>query len=221
MTTSNLHKAALVLASLPEKQAVELLGRLEPAEAEAVTAETAKLQEVAEAEQEEAVREFVGAGAACLSVCASAPVRPFLFLYDLPSEILLDLLVNEHPRTIAMVLSYLSPQHAAEVLAELPPETQLSVIRRMASSLEPQREAVRDVERALKRRLYEAEGSWSGSRGIARVVGMLNVLDPAAERRLLAELSESDPKLVHEIRRAMFGPDVAAYDDGGVTDAAC
>ena len=221
MTTSHLHKAAVVLASLPKQQADELLGRLDPAEAEAVAAETAKLHEIADAEQEAAVREFVGTGAAGLNAYSSAPIRPFLFLYDLPGEILIDLLVNEHPRTIAMVLSFLPPRQAATVLAELPPDAQLSVVRRIASAVEPQREAVRDVERAMKRRLYESEGLASGNRGIARVVGMLNVLEPATERRLLAELSEADPKLVHEIRRAMFGVDVAAYDDGGVTGAAC
>jgi len=221
MTTSHLHKAAVVLASLPKEQAAELLSRLDPIEAEAVAAETAKLHEIADAEQEEAVREFVGTGAACLNAYSPAPIRPFLFLYDLPREILLDLLANEHPRTIAMVLSFLPAHQSAAVLAELPPEAQLSIVRRMASAIEPQREAVRDVERAMKRRLYDSESLASGNRGIARVVGMLNVLDPAAERRLLAELSESDPKLVHEIRRVMFGSDVAAYDDGGVAGAAC
>ena len=85
---------------------------------------------------------------------------------------------------------------------------------------EPSPEVVRDVENGLKRRLSAAIGRPTGNRGVASVVRMLNVMEPAAERRLLGKLAEADPQLVREIRRAMFGVDVAACEEWDVAEAA-
>ena len=56
---------------------------------------------------------------------------------------------------------------------------------------------------------------------MTNVVKMLNVMVPAAERRLLGDLAQADPDLHREIRRAMFGADVAACGEWNVTGAAC
>ena len=126
-------------------------------------------------------------------------------------------MAGEHPQAIALVLSYLPPQQAAALLAELTPEEQFSVVCRIATMGEASPEVVRDVENGLKRRSRRAVGRPTGNRGVAHVVRILNVMEPAAERRLLGKLAEADPQLVREIRRAMFGVDVAAceeWDDG-------
>ena len=74
----------------------------------------------------------------------------------------------------------------------------------------PSPEAVRDVEKGLRSRLFAADtGIVADNRGVASVVRMLNVMEPAAERRLLSDLAEADPGLVRRIRRVMFGADVA------------
>ena len=52
----------------------------------------------------------------------------------------------------------------------------------------------------------------TGNRGVTGVVRMLNVMEPAVERRLLAS-GRTDPQLAREIRRAMFGADVAACEE--------
>jgi flagellar motor switch protein FliG len=222
MTTARdgLRKAAVLLASLPTEQRAQLLGRLELRQAAAVTAEIDKLREVTGAEQEIVAREFAQANAARHARRQTAGAAPFRFLHDLDSDALLDLIADEHPQTIAMVLSHLPPRQAAAVLAGLTPEGQLSVVCRIATTDEVAPEVVRDVEQGLKRRLSGAIDPPTGNRGVAGVIKMLNVMEPATERRLLGDLAEAAPELVREIRRAMFGDDAAASEEWSMAEAA-
>jgi flagellar motor switch protein FliG len=221
MTSSSLRKAAVLLSSLPNEQAAELVGRLAPEQAAAVTAEMSGLRDVGGDEQEAVLREFAGASAALLGERQPAKSAPFQFLQHLDCDALLDLIAEEHPQTIALVLSYLPPPQAAAALSALTPEEQLSIVCRIAAMSEASPEVVRDVEEGLKCRLSSAIGRPAAHRGLGRVVKMLNVMEPATERRLLGDLAEADPDLVREIRRAMFGVDVAACDEWGVAEAAC
>ncbi len=217
----SLRKAAVLLLSLPKGQVAELLNRLEPRQAAAVTAEMTGLREVGGVEQEAVAREFAGASVACLAERQPRRATPFQFLHDLQSDAVLDLIADEHPQTIALVLSYLPSRQAAAVLAELTPERQLSVVSRIATIGQTSQEVVGDVERGLKRRLSGATARPAGNRGVASVVRILNLMAPAVERRLLGKLAETDQQLVWEIRRAMFGADVAACDSWDVAEVAC
>jgi flagellar motor switch protein FliG len=116
----------------------------------------------------------------------------------------------------------LLPPQAAEVLAALAPEEQLAVICRIATIGEPSPDAIRDVEMGLKQRLSGTGGHQpAGHRGVASAIKILNSMAPAVERNLLGKLAEVEPQLVREIRRAMFGADVAVCDQYDVSGAAC
>ncbi len=221
MASSNLHKAAVLLLSLPKQQAAKLLDKLGPEQVAAVTAEMARLRDVNGAEQEAVMREFAAAGAARVGHQRPAGAAPFEFLHDVPSEDLLSLLADEHPQTVAVILSHLPPHQAADVLADLPPDGQLSVVCRIAAMEQPSPEVVRDVEKGLRSRLLRCDARPADHRGVASVVKMLNVMEPASERRLLRELAAADPGLVREIRRAMFGADVADCEELNVAEVAC
>jgi flagellar motor switch protein FliG len=134
---------------------------------------------------------------------------PFEFLYNVPDDEILCWIAGEHPQTIAMILSYLPPRQAVAVLAGLSPEEQLSVVCRIATMEEPSPEVIRDVEEGLRSRFCDADDQPGDNRGIARLVRMLNIMEPKAERRLLDELTETDPALVLSIRQAMFGVEAA------------
>ena len=197
-----------------------MLGRLDSQQAAAVTAELNGLGEVSGDEQEAVVREFAGPSVARLDHGRPAKTAPFQFLHDLSTDALRDLVAGEHPQAIALVLSYLPPQQAAALLAELTPEEQFSVVCRIATMSEASPEVVRDVANGLKRRRSAAVGRPAGNRGVAQVVRILNVMEPAAERRLLGKLAEADPQLVREIRRVMLGVDVAACEEWEMAEAA-
>ena len=221
MATSDLRKAAVVLLSLPSGQRSQLLDKLEPEQAKAVAAEMNGLGALSGTEQEAVAREFAEAHPARLAARSPSGTVPFQFLHDLPSDALLDLMADEHPQAIALVLTYLPPRQAAEVLAELTPEEQLSVICRIATIGEPSPDAVQDVEMGLKRRLSGAGGRPAAERGVASAIKIFNAMAPSAERSLLGKLAEVEPQLVREIRRAMFGVDVAVCDEHDLSGAAC
>ena len=222
MATLNkdLRKAAVLLRCLPSEQRMRLLGRLDSQQAAAVTAELNGLGEVSDVEQEAVVREFAAPSVRRVDHVRLAKTGPFQFLHDLATDALRDLVADEHPQAVALVLSYLPPQQAAALLAELTPEQQFSVVCRIATMNEASPEVVRDVASGLKRRRSAAISRPTGNRGVAQVVKILNVMEPAAERKLLGSLAEADPQLVREIRRVMLGVDVAACEEWDMAEAA-
>ena len=132
MVTSNLHKAAVLLSSLPKEQVARLLEQLEPEQVTAVTAEISRLRGIHEAERQTVAQEFAAASATHENNRPPAGTAPFQFLYEIPSDDLLELIADEHPQTVAVILAYLPPRQAAAVVAGLSPEGQLSVVSRIA-----------------------------------------------------------------------------------------
>ena len=191
MEISNLRKAAVFLRCLPEDQVAMLLKILAPDQALAVSAEMAGLVEISADEQEAMVQEFADASATKMEASRADESPPFQFLGDIGAKELLALLGNEHPQTMALVLSHLPAEQAAETLAALPPDTQASVIRRIAAMNPPSREIVHDVEQCLQCRLTEVK--IREARGMASVVKMLGAMRPAAERRLLGDSPRPTP----------------------------
>jgi flagellar motor switch protein FliG len=207
MATSYFHKAAVVLLSLPESQAARLLLELPSEQAAAVRREMAKLGRLDQEERRAIVEEFA-AGAAALAGTREKVVQ-FQSLRNLKADVLLDLLADERPQTVALVLSHLPPRQAGEVLDALPPERQASVFRRLAALEPPSPAVLRDLEQAVGLAIARIRAR-PALRGMAGVVKMLHTMEPAAERHLLEEVAQADPALHHQIRCAMFGADVAA-----------
>ena len=211
-SSNTLRKAAIILSTLPNGQAASLMRSLEPGQAAAVAGETERLRAVDADEREAVVLEFAAAQAQQLGQPTPPDSEPFEFLFDLETEDLWSLIADEQPQTIAMILSFLPPHQAAELLAQLEPQDQIALIRRVAGSGEPSPEVIGDVELAIRRKLAGTATQPTAERGVVGVVKMLNAMDPVAERQLLGELSQSDPQLLLDIRRAMFGYDVPAIE---------
>ena len=220
MAIATLRKAAVFLASLPEPQAAALLAKLSREEAAAVSSEMAAMGQVSDEEKDAVLREFAAAGASRMANARPAEPSPFAFLHGLDAQAVLTLLGDEHPQTIALVLSRLPARLAAETLAALPAEQQASVLSRIAATEQPSGEIVHELAIAIRHRL-------SGpvripiSRGLAKVAKMFGAMRPAAERTLLEGIAQADPNLLGKIRRAMFGADVAACVEGNATSPAC
>jgi flagellar motor switch protein FliG len=114
-------------------------------------------------------------------------------------------IIDEHPQTIALVLSHLPPAYGAEIIKGLPAERQLAVIRRIAHMGQTNPEVIHEVERGLETRMSSLMNqSFEKAGGVNSVAEILNVSDRATERVLLESLSQEDPELVEEIRRLMF-----------------
>ncbi|HTU25881.1 MAG TPA: flagellar motor switch protein FliG [Pirellulales bacterium] len=232
MSANDVRKAAVLLMSLPPEQAAGLLGKLDPKQMEAVSIEIAKLGPVSGEEQNAVIVDFADVDAKNLiggtggldaaknliekalgknatgtidTVRQSIEALPFSFLQSVDSQNLMTFIIDEHPQTIALILSHLPPSYGAEIISGLPSDRQLAVIRRIAIMGQTNPEIIQEVERGLESRMSSVMSQqFEKAGGVSTVAEILNVTDRATERSLLENLAQEDPDLVEEIRRLMF-----------------
>lgn len=136
---------------------------------------------------------------------SSLQVRPFDFVRKADPSQVINFLQNEHPQTIALILSYLEAGQAGTILGSLPQEKQADVIARIATMGATSPEYIREAERILERKLSTmgaAEHTIVG--GIDSIVAILNSVDRGTEKHILESLDEDDAELADEIRSRMF-----------------
>jgi flagellar motor switch protein FliG len=242
MVPSDVRKAAILLMSMPDNLAAQLLTKLDPKQVEAVSIEIAKISNISGDEQEQVIQEFGNANPNALSgrsgglevaknlveqalgkganttldnVRQSIEALPFGFLQKVDSQNLLTFIIDEHPQTIALILSHVPPSQAADILSGLPPDQQLPVIRRIATMGQTSPEIIREVEKGLENRMSSLMNQqFENAGGVETVAEILNVVDRATERALLENLAQEDSGLVDEIRRLMFVfEDIAKLSD--------
>ncbi len=242
MIPSDVHKAAILLMSMPDNLAAQLLTKLDPKQVEAVSIEIAKISNISGEEQEQVIQEFGNANPNALSgragglevaknlveqalgkganvtldnVRQSIEALPFGFLQKVNSQNLLTFIIDEHPQTIALILSHVPPSQAADILSGLPAEQQLPVIRRIATMGQTSPEIIREVEKGLENRMSSLMNQqFENAGGVSTVAEILNVVERATERTLLENLAQENAALVDEIRRLMFVfEDIAKLSD--------
>lgn len=140
--------------------------------------------------------------------------RAFDFLSKADPKNLLSLIQNEHPQTIALILSYCSPSLSSSVLTELPRDVQLDVSVRIANMDMTSPDIIKDVECVLARKMSTTDTTdFTEIGGIKHVAEIINNVDPSTEKFLLEELNKRDPILADEIRKRMFVfEDIAKLD---------
>ncbi|MBL9164362.1 MAG: flagellar motor switch protein FliG [Planctomycetaceae bacterium] len=237
----DIRKAAVLLTTLPEEEAADILQRLEPKQVEMVSIEIAKLKTVSAEEQEQIIVQFAESNPAATAdgggldraknlvqkafgknatgtldtIRQAIEEVPFAFLRNIDSQNILTYVIDEHPQTIALVLSHLPAAAGAAILAGLPPERQISVVQRIAQMGQTSPDIIKEVELGLERRMSSVMSqSFENAGGVGAVAEMLNVADRATERQLMEQLSLEDAELVEEIRRLMFVfEDLSKFND--------
>jgi flagellar motor switch protein FliG len=230
--SEGVRKAAILLMSLEEDEAAALLSKLPRHYVETVSLAIAQMDTVSGQEQENIIGEFLASRPSALGPNSGGLDRakslvkkalgkdatdmlnvlqqtleslPFGFLHKVDPQNIISFMIEEHPQTIAMVLSHVPAPIAAAVLNGLPQARQLAVIQRVAEMGQTSPEAVDEVENGLSTRmaLFMTQ-SYQKAGGVPAVAEMLNVSDRATERAILDGLSREKPELVSEIRRLMF-----------------
>ncbi|SFA77690.1 flagellar motor switch protein FliG [Lentibacillus halodurans] len=136
---------------------------------------------------------------------ASLQVRPFDFARKADPQQVLNFIQNEHPQTIALVLSYLDPEQAGVILSELPQEMQAEVAKRIATMDSTSPEIINQVEQVLERKISSSlTEDYTQTGGIQSVVEVLNGVDRSTEKTILDTLEIQDPELAEEIKKRMF-----------------
>ncbi|HUY22367.1 MAG TPA: flagellar motor switch protein FliG [Acidimicrobiales bacterium] len=144
--------------------------------------------------------------------------HPLSFLHRIDPQQIASFVGNEHPQLVALVLSHLPADSAANVIAKLEESTRSEVARRIATMGRISPDVVQQVAEFLEQKLAAVlrTGVTTANEtgGVASIVAILNQTERASEQQILAELEQSDPELAEQIRNEMFVfDDIANLDD--------
>ena len=243
---TGLQKAAILLITLGPERSADIFKHLKEDEIEELTLEIANTRSISPQVKEDVLNEFyqiclaqqyiaeggigyakelldkaLGADKAqevISKLTASLQVRPFEFVRKTDPSQLLNFIQDEHPQTIAMILSYLTAPQASMVLGALPPEKQADVAKRIAMMDRTSPDVIKEVERVLERKLSSlVNQDYTIVGGVDAIVSILNAVDRSTEKHIMESLEIEEPELADEIRKKMFVfEDILSLDDRSV-----
>jgi flagellar motor switch protein FliG len=239
-------KAAVLLIALGPARSASLFGHMHDDEIEELTLEIANVNRITPEERESVLEEcyqvclaheFISEGGINYAkevlekamgsqkaleiiskLTSSLQVKPFDFVKKTDANQLLNFIQNEHPQTLALILSYLNSNQAAQVLSALPQEKQADVAQRIATMGSTSPEIIKEVELVLERKLSSmVTQDYSATGGIQCIVDILNSVDRGTEKYILETLEIQNAELVEEIRKKMFVfEDIVNLDSVGI-----
>ena len=241
-----LQKAAILLIALGPERSALIFKHLKEEEIEVVTFEIANTRSVTPQLKEEVIEEFYqvclaqqyiaegGIGYAkellekalgsdramdvISKLTASLQVKPFEFVRKTDPSQLLNFIQDEHPQTIALIMSYLSPAQSSLIISSLPPERQADVAKRIAVMDRTSPDIIKEVEKVLESKLSTlVNQDFAVIGGVDAVVEILNTVDRGTEKHIMETLEIEEPELADEIRKKMFVfEDILLLDDRAI-----
>ena len=243
---SGAQKAAAVIVALGVDKASAIYQYMDPEDIELLTLEVAKLGFLDSDATEDVLTEFYqmcmtnkavteggleyaktvlekafgtqAASSLLDKVTKSLKNREFAFMNKAGEKDLFTALQNERPQTIALVLSYVEPDKAAAVVAQLDPETQVKVVERIAMMDSASPTAVKIIEAEMSNKfanIFSSNNVQVG--GIDFVADVMNNVDRVSEKSIFDGLTMYDAVLADEIRKRMFVfEDILTMDDRSV-----
>ena len=145
---------------------------------------------------------------------------PFRELESVSHKLLSQILRNEHPQTLALIIGHLHPDQAANLLTNLPAGVRAEVLMRLARLEAVPEEMLMEVDKVLTSQLI-AMGGKEGKKvgGVQSVAEILNAVDRATEEEVLSEIEEDSAQMAEDIRNLMFVfEDCKNIDDRGVRE---
>ncbi len=149
---------------------------------------------------------------------ATQQYRPFGVARKADSQQLLSLIMNEHPQTIALILSYVQPEKAGQILSGLPVEIQSDVARRIANMKSTSPTVVREIEEVLEKKLSTViRSDLATIGGIGSLVQILNQVDRGTEKNIIEHLENDEPELAEKVRSSLFVfEDIIGLDNASI-----
>lgn len=243
---NNIQKAAIVLALIGPKSAGLVLKHMSEDQVEAITLEMARLDRVnstvrnhvvdefhelclaqdyiAEGGLENARRILVEAygedkgGEIIKKITSAMQILPFEFLKKTDPSQLLGFIQDEHPQTIALILSYLPASVAADVMIKLNPDLRCEVAERIGAMDQTPPEVIRRVESVLRKKMSSVlNEEITKAGGPQSLVDILQRVDRKTERIILDGLTDNNPDLADDVKSMMFVfEDILQLDDRAV-----
>ncbi|OZG72889.1 flagellar motor switch protein FliG [Hahella sp. CCB-MM4] len=238
--------AAILLMSLGEADAAQILKHMGPKEVQRVGAQMAQLQNVTQEVVEQVTSEFLEAvgGQTGLGIGADEYIRTMLTqalgedkasgLIDrilmggnttgldtlkwMESRAVADIIRYEHPQIQAIVISYLDADQSAEVLANFDEKVRLDIIMRVAALETVQPQALQELNNILERQFSGGTSAQTSKiGGVKCAANIMNFMDSSIEAPLMDSIKEMDTDLGTQIEDLMFVFDnLKDVDDRGI-----
>lgn len=243
---TGIQKAAILLITLGPEKSSQIFKHLKEEEIEELTLEIANTRSISNQTKETILEEFyevclaqqyIAEGGISYAkellekslgqekakevigkLTASLQVRPFEFIRKTDASQLLNFIQDEHPQTIALILSYLSSGQSAQIIGALTPEKQADVAKRIAQMDRTSPDVIKEVEKVLERKLASlVNQDYTIAGGVDAIVEILNTVDRSTEKHIMEALEIDEPELADEIRRKMFVfEDIITLDDRSI-----
>lgn len=241
-----IEKAAIFLMSLGETAASEVIKHLGPREVQLIGTEMAKLHNVTRDMVKLCVADFVSemrvrtplgikndeyirkvltdalgeekARGMIERILIGGSTKGLESLKWMDARSVIELIRYEHPQIIAIVLAYLEPDHAAQVMGGLPENIRSDLLMRIATMDGVQPAAMQELNDMLEAQLRGGgQGQNAGMGGVKCAASILNFVERSVEARITEQLSEQDPELAGQIQDLMFTFDnLVDVDDRGI-----
>lgn len=243
---SGAERAAILLMSLGEEQASQVLKHLNPREVQQLGSAMATLGSVSRQQMQEVIADFtrafedqtnIGVGADdylkrvlnnALGENKAANVLDRILkggstngveaLKWMDARAVAEVVRNEHPQIVAIILSHIDPDHAAEVLLYLPQNLISEVMIRIARLETIQPTALRELDEMLEKQFAGRQTvQSSGVGGVKSAGNIMNFLDSSVSEAVMAEIENLDAEMSTEIQESMFVFDnLTGVDDRGI-----
>ena len=227
-------KAAILIHALGKPLAERLLQRLNASEKERIQSHLAQIRTISPAVVAQVAREFAaiaqryktkqasasaaGANANSAGSDTTAETSGLEALKSLNADQVYDLIKDEQPQTIAIILVHLQTSIASDVIGKLPDEIKTEVAMRVVNLDKVTAAIVDEVNAVLKEILKTKQNSISNvTGGVDLLAEMLNQTDEISSELILSELEEADMELAAQVKQRMFVfEDILLVDDRGV-----
>ena len=229
-------KAAILIQSIGEELSEKVLGFLSYREREVIESHLSQMGVISPDLAEKVAEEFsmmarkqgVGRLPDTVAPGKNSPkgghekdrdkkVETLKALQALDADTLAELIKDEHPQTIAVIVVHLSPEKASDILSSLPEDLRMEVLLRISNLDRVSPDVISEVAEMLESEAKLRGNGGDRLGGIKTVADILNQLDHATESALIGKIEEMDPKMADQIRQLMFiFEDLASIDDRGM-----
>lgn len=241
---TGIQKAAILFITLGPEASAGIIKKLPESEIQKITYEIANITSVSSEQREEILDEFLEMNKArdyiveggmdyarvllakALGQQRAAEIlekvtevtqqyRPFSIARKADAHQLLNVISNEHPQTIALILCYLQAEKSAQVIAELPEELQSDVAFRIATMNNTSPMVIKEIEKVLESKLSSiVRTEVTSLGGVDTLVDILNQVDRTTEKNITESLEREDADLAEKIKSSMFVfEDIITLDD--------
>ncbi|CCQ09729.1 Flagellar motor switch protein FliG [Pseudoalteromonas luteoviolacea B = ATCC 29581] len=226
-------KAAILLLSLSEEDAAQILKHLEPKQVQKVGMAMASLDDLSQAkiaavhnlfieqiqsfstigfQSEEFIRKALTAAlgedkAASLidQIVMGSGAKGLDSLKWMDSKQVANIIRNEHPQIQTIVLSYLEPEQSAEILSQFPEKVRLDLMMRIANLEEVQPAALQELNEIMEKQFAGQAGAQAAKMGgLKAAADIMNYLDTNMEGQLMDSIREHDEEMSQQIQDLMF-----------------